>query len=338
MKIFYKKWNYFYILEETTNKLITVYESNQEIINYMNKGDLILLPEDYFFYKSDYIHFYTNTPFTIKEQKKLIQEKLNQFIRQNKEVGKLLHRDMIDMKIDWQSSKYIFWKTGQISFQLNLLCIDNIQDIDFERLIEKHITILPQSRYTIKYCMELFDYREFGVLYIWNDISKLIKVKSWYYEDMQLLNIWKEELRSMYANYNLTKYLYSNDIKTQVSKDILNEVNIFFSEKLISWLSENVDYGTNIMVVSELSSNDIFMENLKKTYSKYINWYVLPINFEHFPQIQSNIASYLTIKNNLMPKKQILPVTIEEEYAKIEEKSNQNIQNKVKEWETLLRI
>ena len=86
MKVFYKKGNYFYILEEATKKLITVYESNQQITNYMEKHDLVFLPEDYFFYKSDYIHFYTNTPFSIKEQKKLVQEKLNQFVKQNKEV------------------------------------------------------------------------------------------------------------------------------------------------------------------------------------------------------------------------------------------------------------
>ena len=338
MKVFYKKGNYFYILEEATKKLITVYESNQQITNYMEKHDLVFLPEDYFFYKSDYIHFYTNTPFSIKEQKKLVQEKLNQFVKQNKEVWKLLQWEMIDIKIDWQPTKYIFGKTGQISFQLNLLCVDNIQDIDFERLIEHHITVLPQSRHTVKYCMELFDYRDFGILYIWNHTSKLIKIKSWYYEDLQILNIGKDELRSMYANYDLTKYLYNNDIKTKVSTDILHEVNMFFSEKLISWLSEYVEYGTNIMVVSELSSNDIFMENLKKTYSKYINWYVLPINFEHFPQIQPNIASYLTIKNKLLQKKQLLPSTLEEQQHIEQQKEEQTIQDHIKEWDTLLRM
>ena len=245
---------------------------------------------------------------------------------------------MIDIKIDWQPTKYIFGKTGQISFQLNLLCVDNIQDIDFERLIEHHITVLPQSRHTVKFCMELFDYRDFGILYIWNHTSKLIKIKSWYYEDLQILNIGKDELRSMYANYDLTKYLYNNDIKTKVSTDILHEVNMFFSEKLISWLSEYVEYGTNIMVVSELSSNDIFMENLKKTYSKYINWYVLPINFEHFPQIQPNIASYLTIKNKLLQKKQLLPSTLEEQQHIEQQKEEQTIQDHIKEWDTLLRM
>lgn len=338
MKVFYKKGNYFYILEEWTKKLTTVYESNQQIINYIDKGDIVFLPEDYFFYKSDYIHFYTNTPFTIQEQKKLVQEKLNQFVKQNKEVGKLLKFDIIDMKIDWQSSKYVLGKTWQISFQLNLLCVDNIQDIDFERLIEHHITVLPQSRHTIKYCMGIFDYRDFGILYIGHNTSKLTKIKSWYYEDIQVLNIGKEELRSMYDNYDLTKYLYNNNIKTEVSKDILHEINWFFSEKLISRLSEHIDYNTNIMVVSELSANEIFMENLKKTYSKYINGYVLPISFEHFPQIQPNIASYLTMKNNLMPKKQIIPTTPEEEIKIEEDKNDKMIQDKIKEWETLLRI
>ena len=219
---------------------MTVYESNQQIINYMQKKDMIFLPEDYFFYKSDYIYFYTNMPYGIQEQKRLVQEKLNQFVKQDRQVGRLIHFETTDIKIDGEDSRYVFGKDGQISFQLNLLCTDNMQDIDYERLVSNHITCLPQSWFTIKYCLEVFDYRDFGILYIGNKTSKLIKIKSGYYEDIQVLNIGKDELRSMYENYNLTKYLYNNDIKTKVSIDILNDINLFFSEKLISRLSENI--------------------------------------------------------------------------------------------------
>jgi hypothetical protein len=52
----------------------------------------------------------------------------------------------------------------------------------------------------------------------------------------------------------------------------------FYNNILIDWLSENLEYSWNILLLSDINRNIFFIDNFVKKYKSKINWYLLPLN------------------------------------------------------------
>ncbi len=278
MRIIYADNNYFTIYDCEAKLLQTVYDSLDQILLQLQAHDYLLLPEDHFVFTSKTYLFYANQTFTLSNFKSLLQEYVIQQKKQLPYISQLLYHDTHSIVIDGSQADFLLGRKWQIRFQLDCTFWSNNSEVDFLHTVQKKVTLLPCSYGALKHCNTLLADGDYSILYINNTESKLILVKNQFYQNIQLINFWKDTLKLMYQEHNLLKYYRDPNSTTPVSESIVKDITSFFAEKIIDWLSWIIPGQSNLIIISDITKNTYFMESLKMLYSKFINGYILPMS------------------------------------------------------------
>lgn len=295
MNIIYFESNYYTIYDTTTKILQTVYDSLEQILSYIKPYDCLLLPEHHFVFTSKQYSFYTNQAFTIKDSKKLIQEYVEEQRKLFPNINQLVSYDIHNISVDGIQVPFHLGHKWQLHFQLDCIFWNSNSEVDFEYVAKKKFNLLPLGFWTIKQCNTLVSDSEYSILYIHNTESKLILVKNGFYHHIELINFGKENLKAMYKEHHLLKYYWDPASTSPVTESIVKDITHFFAEKAIDWLSSFVSPNKNLLVISDITKNTYFMESFKLLFSKFINWYIIPVSLPNIdPGMPIDIATTMT--------------------------------------------
>lgn len=276
MKIFYNQNNYFTIYNSRNGKSEEVYDSFENVSQYAQKNDIILLSEQHFIFVQRNYNFYSAKPLTIWEVKELVQRNCIDNKKLNKDIHQLLHYRIDNITINKIEDQFILGRYGQISFDLWCIYSHTLSPYNLDLLQEHGIRILPSSYPTILQINQQFPSKSYNILYIEQQQCKLIVIKKWFYESSHNINIGSRELKEMYNEQQIAHiYRDPNKVNT-VTESIVKEISQFFCKQILQWIKDLIEFQTNTVVISELNKNHFAMTALKKCYSDTIWWYIIP--------------------------------------------------------------
>lgn len=190
MKIIHNQNNYFSIYTTENKHIETIFDSLEHISDSIATSDYLLLPEHHFVFTLKHINFYSSKPFTLTNQKELIQNNCREDKKNNQNASELLYYHMNNIKINKDPSDFFLAKTGQIQFDLHSIYSHSYCPLDLQRLISQRTHIIPSSYPTIQILNNQFsDNQSYNILYVGKNYSKLIVVKNGFYDSIASINI-----------------------------------------------------------------------------------------------------------------------------------------------------
>jgi len=95
-----------------------------------------------------------------------------------------------DIVIDWQKSDILLWKTWEITYNIWVYTLDNINYNSVLRDFGKNmkLNIFPSSFWTVKYLWK--EVLNWNLLYLWENKIEIIVINSWFYKYIDVLDIW----------------------------------------------------------------------------------------------------------------------------------------------------
>lgn len=290
MNIFYQSDSFFYLVRKNDNTVVKkrVYKKIDKILEdntFVKTKNYFLLEENNFLYYSLNIELRLDNKITIVYLKKLINNKIL-YLKSNYNINwKKLLTSIDNIQVGWESKKYLIWEKWYIKFLLNIIFLKS----DCLNLFESHFwwsfinnlsfEILPKSFYTLYFIKNILWKNNFNVLYILEDKIKLLKVKNGFYNDfVSIENLGFNMLKSIYKENNILQYLFTSNISNDFVKDLSLKSLDFYNNILIEWLNENLEYSWNLLLLSDLNKNTLFVNDFVKKYKTKINWYFLPLN------------------------------------------------------------
>lgn len=289
------------------------YELMPKIVSRLQTDQLIyfLLEERYFDYFTFSIHFTAHKPFDIVQLKNLINEKITHVKYTTQVHSPYVTNRIVNARVDGQESDFLIGKTWQLVFDVQLFflkpdAVTTFRIAQGDRFFDdRHVTIYPRSLYMIDYLASHIHKDQFALLYIREDSCQLIVVKKNSYQDVHYLNMGIQLLKACYIEHDIEKYFWSGGQEIQQNaflKKLIEEWVQFFTDNLCHRLRQYLPTHHDLVLVSDLVRNDVFMDCFQGSYRKEINGFVLPcptitgLPGEYQPH-ESNVASaYLAAK------------------------------------------
>ncbi len=244
-----------------------------------------LLDERYFDYFTFQILFTANEPFDISQMKELLNEKIAHVKYTTQVHSPYITHRIVNAQVDDEESNYLIWKTGQLKFDLQLFflkpdAVTTFKIAQWERFFEdRRITMYPRSLCMIDYLAKHIHKEQFGMLYIWEDSCQLILIKQNSYQDVHYLNMGVQLLKACYAEHDIEKYFWSGTAEIQQNaflKKLIEEWVQFFTDNLCQWLRQYLPAYHDLVLISDVNRNEIFVERFQASYREAINGFVLP--------------------------------------------------------------
>jgi len=269
----------------------TLHESFSDIIKksqeYPGYEHYFMLDESRFsFYRYDIFKNFDET-FTLKNLDDIIAEKLESI----QGVGGEKVMTYIDtIYVDGEESRFVIGEKWEIFFRLYIIFVDKKTINQFNSsygnvLLEKKITLIPQSFYTLMFLRNNLKKENFVLLYITEDYCKAIVVKNWFYHNIEVLNLWISSLKQMYKDNSIVQYRYKDyDFieSNQLAKGLVMETLHFYSQLFCKRFFEKNLIWNDIMVISPITKNVHFIEAFDKEYKKISNNYIVPFHYSDY--------------------------------------------------------
>lgn len=269
----------------------TLHESFSEIIKqsaiYPKYEHYFMLDESRFsFFRYDIFNTYKDW-FTLKDLDDIIAQKLESI----QSIGGEKTTTYIDtIFVDWEEKKFVIWEKWEIFFRLYIIIVDKktINQLNSSYgnvLLEKNITIIPESFYTLMFLRNNLKKENFVLLYITENYCKAIVVKNWFYENIEVLNLWISALKQMYKDNSIVQYRYKdyNFIESnQLAKGLIMETLEFYSQLFCKRIFEKNLIWNDIVVISPITKNIHFIEAFDKEYKKISNNYIVPFHYSDY--------------------------------------------------------
>lgn len=269
-----------YILHENFTQIL---KKSTEYSKYKN---IFLLDEKRFsFFRFD-VYVNVEEKYTLQTLQKLIEEKING-IKKEKVHGDILYSYVDNIYVYWEKKNFLIGQKWEIFFRLYIIHVDQITINEVKRLyweIKENpvITLVPQSFHTILFLTNWLKKENFLLLYITENYSKVIRVKQWFYDSVEVLNLWINSLKQMYKDNAIFQYWYKDyeSIESNVlAKDLVVQTLEFYSQLFCKRMFDKWFLGNDVFVVSPIVKNGHFMEVFNTEYSKISNNYIVPFHY-----------------------------------------------------------
>jgi len=295
MKVFVEKWHYpqssfdSYTQKRTRWRKQYRHNLDQLLVDEKHNNDQqyhFLLNEKRFNYFQFFIHFSSNTKFTRPELQKIINEKMLE-VEPKTSGSTMLFYTIDSIYVNGEASQHVLAKTWTIFFNLAFVFIDNHTKELFSkrgRNIDKNrnINLIPRSYYTIAFLRDKLNRRNFHLLDIQNNNSTIINVQNWFYAALDDVNWWSDTLKSIYKDNNILQYYTSTKSEIEwnpLAMQTVEQSVDFFTKTLAKRVKEQVWIDKDLILISDLTTNEFFQENFSKRYNKFINGYIVPFTY-----------------------------------------------------------
>ncbi|UFX83080.1 hypothetical protein [Candidatus Absconditicoccus praedator] len=260
-------------------------------------NNTFLINENRFYFYSFPVFHKSDTKFTINDLNNIIEEKKLQIKKQFATPGYLLFYNIEYTYVDGLPADYIIGEKGDIFFYLNLYYL-NIETSNIFRIFagnnfseRSDIKIFPSSFFTVNYLKNNINKSSFAILYINEDTVKIIYIKNGFYDKIESMKFGISSLRSIFEENNLVdlyKTSWNGDDIPGYSYDLLIKNFNFYNDLLIKRFNEVVGKNIDVVLISSLLNNKIYMESLLEKQGEKLGGYILPFrtysNFDLFGQ------------------------------------------------------
>lgn len=288
------------------NEYFLVYkiQEKQDVIKYMLNNNFnevldisLKFPKNdhYFLLDESYFHFFRFDIFLEKEDEVNLQE-LNEIVKNKKDGIKvetrnseLLNSYIDSIYVDWEKKQFVMWEKWSIFFRLYMvyidkICLNRFNSFYWDILNNKYINIVPQSFNTILFLRDKLEKENFLLMYVNENNCKIIKVRQWFFESIDMLNFGIWSLKEMYKDNWIINYRYKTyeEIENNLlAKGLVTDTLKFYCELLIKRIFEKNLIWTDLILISSITKNTHFMEIFNQQYSKINNNYIVPFHYSN---------------------------------------------------------
>lgn len=285
-------------INSSVEKLLIESRSESDSIFLLDENyfDLIALPIAWSFYD----------PISISTLDILASNKIKELKKDKKIYWEMLSYATSAIMIDGIESSYILGKTGYISFQLSLLCLKPTLLLSCPHILEPQWPkVYPATYFTLQFITHNLEKKDFCILTINEDTSKLIHIYQWRYQAIESLDWWYKHIKEMFRKNNILNYFYKSNEEIQsnpIAYSIVQQSMQFYNKMLIEWIASFSTYSNDIIVIAPQLKHSLFWESFTDIYSKEINGYVVPFSItdtlnNHGKQRQPSELDILTCLN-----------------------------------------
>lgn len=266
--------------------LISISHVGKNIENTKENHIYALLDDEYFQICSFDIFHQTQTAFSIQELHAYIEEKAAFAKTQYHIADKCLFHYLDTIYVNWEKSQFLLWKTWILFFRLSFIFIKNqcTSQLRIQRwslIQQQRITIYPHSFCTLDFLQNTLHKDSFYILYMFDSHIKLIHVQKWFYRDCQKMNLGIDMLKQIYKDNGIFEYFFAKKedvIDQALTLEIIIQSVQFFVHMMCKWMASFIDTNNDLILLSPLSTNPFFQQELIASYKEHINWYILPFH------------------------------------------------------------
>jgi len=248
---------------------------------------VILLDESRFAFYSCKIECTSRHPFSIWELKEIIAQKMHR-MRWKEDIHTEYCKHIIDnCSVDGNSVDHCVWKTGNISFDLNFFSLKKSDCMQCKKTVwstfldNKKYTIVPKTLYLIKYLTKVLRKREFSFVTIHQKSCQFLSVQQWFYSRFESVNMWEKLVQACYKEHDIQQYLYEGYDrieKNELLKKLVQESLSFYSLQFCNRLQQFVVEGYELMLMSNMITNPLFVPALQQHYHEYNRGFIVPLH------------------------------------------------------------
>lgn len=303
MKIIYNQNNYFSIFTTENKHIETIFDSLEHISTSISSSDYLLLPEHHFKFTLKHFNFYCSKPYTLADQKELIQRNCIEDKKNNQNIGELLYYHTDNITLNKEHTDYILSKSGQVQFDLQCIYSHSHCPLDLSSFMKQKIHILPSSYPTLQILNNQFpQHKSYNILYVWKNSSKLVVIKNWFYDNISSINIWSKDLKDIYHEQHISHIFRDPNKVSPITQKIVSEASYFFAQQIIQRATTQSIIEKNTVIISDLCKNHFFMESMKEIHSYMIGWYIIPfsnpLESEYSKGLETDIISTIQFIKN----------------------------------------
>jgi len=287
----YPRFRVYKIRDQHQIMQYTLHESFSDIIKqsleYPAYDHYFMLDESRFsFFRFDIFKTYGET-FSLKNLDDIIAEKLESI----QSIGGEKIMTYIDtIFVDGEEKRFVIGEKWEIFFRLYIIFVDKTTINQFNSsygnvLLEKNITIIPESFYTLMFLRNNLKKENFVLLYITENYCKAIVIKNGFYHNIEVLNLWISALKQMYKDNSIVQYRYKDYAfieSNQLAKWLIMETLNFYSTLFCKRFFEKNLIWNDVVVVSPITRNVHFIEAFDKEYKKISNNYIVPFHYSDY--------------------------------------------------------
>lgn len=272
---------------------------------------LLLLDESRFQFYSFTIECTSRTPFSISELKAIIAEKIRRIGWHEQQSTEYCKHLIENCKVEWKSVEHCVGKTGNLSFSLHCFllkqedCTACKQIVGTTFLDSRKFTIVPKTLYLIQYLVKALNKKEFSFVTIEKKSCKFISVQNWFYHRFESVNMGESLVQACYKEHDIQQYLYEGYDRIETNdllKKLVYESLSFYSMQFCNRLQQFVVEGYELLLMSNMISNPLFVPALQEYYHKKNRWFIVPLNtlfkqntyvYNHTPNEIPVVAAYM---------------------------------------------
>lgn len=286
----FPRCNVFKIRENKNIQNYTIHEDLSSVIlqsrEYPKYDHFFLLDESRFsFFRFDISQEF-ESEITITTLNEFIQSKVKETKNTHSVNGEVIMNYIDTIFVDGEEKQFLIGEKWEVFFRLYIVFINktslNLFDSVYGKTVDKNnITMIPQSLYTLLFLRNNLKKENFVLLYITESYAKTITVKDWFYDGIDVLNLWMWSLKQMYKDNGVVQYRYKEYQAIEanpLAKELVVETLEFYSQLFCKRLYEKQLSWMDIIVISPITQNEHFIETFDKEYKKISNNYIVPFH------------------------------------------------------------
>lgn len=293
MIVIYENDNQYDLYSTTDKKVIKkhrFFEWFEDALLYAKKKKSkvhVLLDESKFHYYTFRIECTSRDPFTITDFKTFLKEKLKQISRGDWVSCEYCKHTVENCMVNWKPEPHYIWKTGDIWFDLHIIVLKTSVSRSIKHsywstyLTDWLCTILPRTFYLVNHLKKALRKNDFSLLMIYNNSCTLLWVQRWFYNRYETVNMGEKLLHACYKEHDIDKYLYEWYDKIEqnaVLQRLVWESLLFYSQQLCTRLQQYLMPWYELLLMSNMLHNPLFISTLQQHYHATSNWFIVPLN------------------------------------------------------------
>lgn len=278
------QWCCYQHVKDTWTKKTHFVDSEQtpEVCDILHHQDFLSYHENFQFFHFD-IFFYKKEWLTIWEIEKWVKDK-QAIIAQRRGVqpDMYLWHYFHSIYIDWVKKSYLLWEKWDMFCRLAFLYFSPAGQALSHTVASACRTKwlchwYPYDYFTLRALRQSIKKENFALLTIQeHDVSVSI-IKNGYYNNHATLNLWTNTLKDIYNDNSVAHLFYTKSSElNQTSEVIVRQSVKFFVTMLVQWLQEHISQEVDVIMVSSLTHNDIFVQEFDAMFQLSNGRFMLP--------------------------------------------------------------
>jgi hypothetical protein len=272
-----------------TTRYESLIDSVQDFVTHATRRDVFLIPEKNFAYFSFVCHYAAWNEFKREDEKRFVWEKIA-YIKANYAIDSwCIHYEIAHCSVDWSPVQHVLWRTWELTFTIH--CALLLPEIDYlVRWLRQSIGnraphVYPRSFFTRLYLMHHVQRKNYFLLDIWEQWTHLFQIEGWRYKQIEYINRWIKDLKTLYREHGIQEYFYSQSYDGVFVTTTINDINRTFVYYLLQRLQQFVTLKADVIMMWWATINPSCVDMIAQKYTEQFQWFLLP--FHHAEGMKS---------------------------------------------------